>query len=123
MLKKVTLLALPVVAAAALCGNATVANASPVSRANAVRTAHDYLQSEAFSFKGLVGQLKFEGYSTFDSNYAARHSGANWMKQAVKKAREYLQSQGFSRSGLIEQLKFEGFTPAQALHGVRAVGL
>jgi hypothetical protein len=31
--------------------------------------------------------------------------------------------QAFSRSGLIAQLEYEGFTPAQALHGVQAVGL
>jgi host cell surface-exposed lipoprotein len=101
----------------------TAAHATPVSRANAVRTAKDYLRYQAFSFKGLVGQLKYEGYSTGDARYGASHAGANWMKQAVKAAKDYLRSQAFSRSGLIGQLEYDGFTPAQARHGALAVGL
>jgi hypothetical protein len=111
------------VLAALLLGNVGAAQASPISRANAVRQAKNYLQFEAFSFKGLVGQLKYEGYSTSDATYGASHSGANWMKEAALKARAYLKLQPFSRSGLIGQLEYEGFTPAQALYGARAVGL
>jgi hypothetical protein len=108
---------------ALLVGSVTPAHATPVSRANAVRTAKNYLRVSAFSFKGLVGQLKYEGYSTSDSRYGAGHSGANWMRQAVRKAKEYLRTQAFSRRGMIEQLEYEGFTPAQARHGALAVGL
>jgi hypothetical protein len=98
-------------------------DSSVISRAQAVRKAHEYLQFQAFSFKGLVSQLKFEGFSTSDATHGASHSGANWWKQAAAKAKEYLQMQAFSRSGLVAQLKFEGFTPAQALYGARAAGL
>ena len=42
---------------------------------------------------------------------------------AAAKAKEYLRLEAFSRSGLIAQLKYEGFTYAQALYGVRRVGL
>jgi Host cell surface-exposed lipoprotein len=73
--------------------------------------------------KGLVKQLKFEGYSTSDATYGASHSGANWYKQAARAAKKYLRMTPFSRSGLIQQLEFEGYTHAQALYGVRAVGL
>jgi hypothetical protein len=104
-------------------GAVTSAHASTISRANAVRAAKDYLHSQGFSFKGLVSQLKFEGYSTSDSRYGASHSGANWFKQAVRVAKDYLRSQPFSRSGLVEQLEFDGFTHSQALYGVRAAGL
>jgi hypothetical protein len=45
--------------------------------------------------------LKYEGFSTYDANYGASHSGANWMKQAVRKAKEYMKFEAFSRSGLI----------------------
>ena len=38
-MKKILLLALPVLAAAAMFGSVTAANATPVSRANAVRSA------------------------------------------------------------------------------------
>jgi SOS response regulatory protein OraA/RecX len=122
-MKKLLLLALPVLASAALFGSVTDAQATPISRANAVQKAHEYLQFEAFSKKGLASQLKYEGFSTYDATYGASHSGANWMKQAVRKAKEYLKFESFSRSGLIQQLKYEGFTPSQALHGALAVGL
>jgi Host cell surface-exposed lipoprotein len=124
MMKKVLLLALPVLAATALLfGNVSAAHATPISRANAVRSAKAYLQYQAFSYKGLISQLKFEKYSTSDATYGASHSGANWMKQAAKAAKAYLRYQAFSRGGLVEQLKYEGFTPAQALYGARAAGL
>jgi Host cell surface-exposed lipoprotein len=108
---------------ALLLGAVTPARATPISRAQAVRLAKEYLDSEAFSRRGLIGQLKYEGFSTSDATYGVDHSRANWMKEAVLKAKEYLRSQPFSRRGLIEQLEFEGFTPAQAVHGVRAAGL
>ena len=106
-----------------LPGAVTAAHATPISRANAVRAAKDYLRVSAFSFKGLVSQLKYEGYSTSDARYGASHAGANWFKQAVRAARQYLKVSAFSRSGMIEQLEYEGFTHAQAVHGALAVGL
>jgi hypothetical protein len=102
---------------------AAAAQASPVSRQQALRSAREYLQTSAFSYKGLIEQLKFEGFSTGDATYGASHSGANWTREAAASAREYLQTSAFSRRGMIEQLEFEGFTPAQALYGARAVGL
>jgi hypothetical protein len=122
-MKKVLLLALPVLAAAVLFGNVTAAHATPVSRANAVRSAKAYLQYQAFSYKGLISQLRYEKFSTSDATYGASHSGANWTRQAVKAAKAYLRYQAFSRSGLVEQLKYEGFTSSQALYGARAAGL
>jgi hypothetical protein len=91
---------------------------------NALASAHDYLDFQAFSKKGLIEQLSSdagEGFSTSDSRYAVRHVGANWNEQAYKSAKEYLESQSFSRTGLIEQLSSdagEGFTLAQAQYGV-----
>ena len=123
-MKKVLLLTLPMLAVTALLfGSVTAAHATPISRANAVRSAKTYLQYQAFSHKGLIKQLKFEKYSTSDATYGASHSGANWMKQAAKSAKTYLRYQAFSRGGLVDQLKYEGFTPAQALYGARAAGL
>jgi hypothetical protein len=122
-MKKVLLLALTVLAAAALFGSVAPAQATPVSRANAVRSAHDYLRTSAFSLKSLISQLKYEGFSRSDATYGASHSGANWYKQAVKSAKQYLRTSAFSRRSLIEQLEYEGFTHSQALYGVRATGL
>lgn len=86
----VAVLAVTLVAAQA----ATAAQATPISRANAVRTAKQYL-----------------------------HSGANWYRQAVRVAKGYLRTMPFSRSGLIQQLEYDGFTHSQAVYGVRATGL
>jgi hypothetical protein len=108
---------------ALLFGSVTTADARPMNRTQAVRAAKEYLQTQAFSLKGLVSQLKYEGYSTSDATYGAKHSGANWMKQAVRAAKEYLQTQAFSFSGMVGQLQYDGFTHAQAVHGARAVKL
>jgi hypothetical protein len=91
---------------------------------NALQSAHDYLDSQAFSKQGLIEQLSSsagEGFSVADATYAANHVGANWNEQAVKSAKDYLSGQSFSRQGLIEQLSSsagEKFTQAQAQYGV-----
>jgi hypothetical protein len=108
---------------AALVVAAPTVEASPYSRAQAVGKAKEYLRFEAFSRSGLIGQLKYEGFSSYDSAWGADHSGANWYHQAVKKARDYLRFEHFSASGLIGQLRYEGFTLPQARYGVHAVGL
>jgi hypothetical protein len=77
----------------------------------------------AFSRKGLIEQLKFEGYSTKDATYGVDALKANWNEQAALKAADYLDMSSFSRSGLIEQLEFEGFTSSQAKYGVKSTGL
>lgn len=88
---------------------------------NAIETARNYLSFMAFSYGGLVEQLKHEGYSTSEAEYAAENCGADWNQQAVNKAKEYLNFMSFSRSGLIEQLEFEGFTHSQAVYAADKV--
>jgi Host cell surface-exposed lipoprotein len=117
-----TALAVAGVVTALLFGSVDAAQATSTNHTQAVRKAKEYLQYEAFSLKGLIKQLKFEGFSTGDATYGASHAAANWMKEAVLKAKEYLKMQAFSYSGLVKQLEFEGFTPAQAKHGARAAG-
>lgn len=106
--------------------NPTVADAvdAPVDnessgQENAREQAANYLASQAFSRKGLIEQLEYEGYSKADATYAVDNITVDWFEQAALKARQYLDSQSFSRSGLLEQLLYEGFTRAQAEHGVR----
>ena len=86
---------------------------------NARGSAENYLDFQAFSRKGLIKQLKFEGYSEAVARYAVDAVSPNWNKQAVKSAKQYLDQQQFSRSSLQQQLEFEGFTPAQAAYGVQ----
>lgn len=94
-----------------------------LAQSNAISTALNYLDFQAFSKQGLIEQLEFEGYSSADAQYAVDNIVVDWSEQAALKAAEYLNFQAFSRSGLIDQLEFEGFTRAQATFGVDAVGL
>lgn len=89
---------------------------------SALAKAKDYLDYTSFSYKGLVEQLEFEGFTNEESVYAVDNCGADWNKQAEQKAKEYINFTSFSKSGLIEQLEFEGFTRAQAEYGAKAVG-
>ncbi len=85
--------------------------------------AADYLDTAAFSRKGLIKQLEFEGFSKADATYGTNAVDANWDEQAALKAAEYLDTGAFSRRGLIDQLEFEGFSTSQAAYGVASAGL
>jgi hypothetical protein len=93
------------------------------SQEQAIGSASDYLNTQAFSRSGLIGQLKYEKFSVADATFAVDHITVNWMKQAEASAKEYLDGQSFSRDGLIGQLKYEGFTQFQAVYGVNHAGL
>lgn len=89
----------------------------------AIRAAKNYLNFSSFSKSGLIDQLKFEGYSSNDSEIAVNNLKVDWSAQAVKTAKRYLQVRPFSRTGLIEQLQYEGFTLVQAGFAANSVGL
>ena len=89
---------------------------------NALSKARSYLNYTAFSYSGLIEQLKYEGFNDEDSTYGADNCAADWNQQAAKKAQSYLKYSSFSRSGLIEQLMYEGFTNDQAEYGATTVG-
>ena len=84
----------------------------------ALASAKNYLRVSAFSKKGLIDQLEFEGYTTEEATYAVNNCGANWKEQAVKSAKNYLKIMPFSKQELIEQLEFEGYTTEEATYGV-----
>ncbi len=98
------------------------AKGATTGQTNALQQAGNYLDFTPFSKKGLIKQLKFEGYSSKEAKYAAKNCGANWNDQARKKALEYLDTLPFSKSGLVKQLKFDGFTSKQAEYGVKNCG-
>ena len=85
---------------------------------NALKKAEQYLDYTAFSYTGLIEQLKYEGFTESEATFAAENCGADWNEQAARKAEEYLNYSAFSKSGLIEQLEYEGFTHEQAVYGV-----
>ncbi len=90
---------------------------------NALKSAQSYLKYSAFSRKGLIEQLEYEGYTHTEAVYGVDHVGADWKEQAVKSAESYLRHSSFSRKGLIDQLEYEGFTHDQAVYGVTKNGL
>jgi hypothetical protein len=91
---------------------------------NARESAQSYLDTMAFSRKGLIEQLSSdagEGFSRADAIYAVDHVDVDWYEQAAKSAKNYLDTMAFSRTGLIEQLESDagdGYTHAQAVYGV-----
>lgn len=89
---------------------------------NALLKAQSYLRVSAFSYQGLIEQLKYEGYSDSEAKYGVDNCGANWNEQALKKAKSYLSISAFSRKRLIEQLEYDQFTNAQATYGVNNCG-
>lgn len=101
----------------------TTAPALSVSQKQAMLSAESYLDTMAFSRKGLIHQLEFEGFSTEDATYAVDHVTVDWTKQADLSAESYMQMGGFSHKSLLNQLLYEGFTQEQAEHGVKSVGL
>lgn len=93
-----------------------------LGESNALSKAHAYLQYSAFSKKGLLEQLLFEGFTQPEAQYAVDNCGADWSAQALEKAGQYLAYSSFSYKGLIEQLEFEGFTTQEAEYGVSNCG-
>jgi colicin import membrane protein len=98
-------------------------SAETAGQENARESAEDYLDSSAFSRKGLIDQLEYEGYSTKDATYAVDAVSVNWNQQAALAAQDYFDTMPFSRSGLIDQLEYEGYTEQQAVYGVNQTGL
>jgi hypothetical protein len=94
-----------------------------VNQQNARVKAMQYLQFSAFSRKGLIQQLEYEGFNTADAEYGTDAQNADWREQAAKKAKQYLQTSAFSKQGLIDQLLYEGFSLEDATYGVSTTGL
>lgn len=93
-----------------------------VSQQNARESAESYLTTGSFSRESLLSQLKYEGFSNADANYAIDASGANWRDEAVESAQSYLETGSFSRKRLTNQLTYEGFSPGNAAYAVSASG-
>ena len=81
------------------------------------------MKSSAFSYRGLIDQLEYSGFTTEQATYGANRCGADWNEQAAKKAKSYLKSSSnWTRSRLIDQLEFSGFTHSQAVYAVEQNG-
>lgn len=98
---------------------------------NAYESAKSYVDTLAFSKKGLMKQLTSdygEGYEKKDARFAIKllqkRGEVNWKEEAVEAAQNYLDTQSFSKKGLFEQLTSEyadQFTEKQAQYAVDKV--
>jgi hypothetical protein len=90
---------------------------------NAIESARGYLGNQAFSRRGLIGQLSSKYGESYPVDVATRAVDSlhvDWNQQAYRSAKSYLDTGPFSRAGLIEQLESksgEGFTHSQAVYG------
>lgn len=90
---------------------------------SALSRANSYLSALNFSKTGLIEQLKYEGFSEADANYAADNITVDWDEQAYKTAKHYLELFTFDAWDLEEQLMHDGFTEVQAKNAVEKCGL
>lgn len=90
---------------------------------NALREASQYLStSQHFSKSELKNQLKYEGYTDAESEYAVNNCNADWNEQAAGSAQDYINILSLSRDELMEQLEYDGFTNSQISYALSAVG-
>ena len=93
-----------------------------LGRQNAIKSAQSYLRNMSFSRKGLVDQLRFEGYTNDEAVFAVDYLDPDFYAEAAESAASYLRHMSFSKQGLYDQLIFEGFTEDEEAYGVAAVG-
>ena len=97
-------------------------------KANAVRSAKQYLSISGFSRDGLIEQLSSDagdGYEIGDATFAVDSLNNDWNSEAVRSAKQYLSISGFSCDGLIEQLSSSAgdkYTVSQATYGAQQAG-
>lgn len=89
---------------------------------NALGSANSYLSIMGMSYKSLITQLEFDGYTNEEAVYAANNCGADWNEEAAESAKSYLSILSLSKDGLIQQLEFDGFTSEQAIYAATANG-
>ena len=102
-----------------LSGSADESGYYTVSESDSVVVKHAkmYLNVSAFSYSGLVEQLRYEGRSESEAKEAIDCLTVDWNKQALKSATSYLKVSGFSFKRLSEQLMYEGFSEDEAWYG------
>ena len=77
---------------------------------NAIESAEAYNKIFAYSKKGLIENLKYEGFSEDIAECAVKSINANWKENCVRSAYSYLDLSPFSKEELIHQLDYDGFT-------------
>ena len=77
---------------------------------NAIESAEAYNKIFAYSKKGLIENLKYDGFSEDIAECAVKSINANWKENCVRSAYSYLDLFSSSKKELIHQLDYDGFT-------------
>ena len=77
---------------------------------NAIESAEEYNKVLAYSKKGIIEKLKYEGFSEDIAECAVKSINANWKENCVRSAHSYLEIISYSKEELIHQLDYVGFT-------------
>ena len=77
---------------------------------NAIESAEAYNKVFAYSKKGLIENLKYEGFSEEIAECAVKSINVNWKENCVRSAYSYLDLFDMSKKELIHQLDYDGFT-------------
>ena len=88
----------------------------------ATKRAKALLTIRAYSFSGLMRQLRNEGYGVSEAMYGLVYCGADWSEQAERKAREVLSAEEITREALYDRLIAVGFSEEDAQYGVEHCG-
>ena len=80
---------------------------------NAIESAEAYNKVFAYSKKGLIENLKYDGFSEDIAECAVKSINANWKENCVRSAYSYLDLFSSSKKELIHQLDYDGFTPEE----------
>ena len=95
----------------------------PIEKRSAIEVAQNYLLTMPFSPSGLYDQLRFEGFSEEDSQFAIDHLIVDWDEMCYETAVSYITNVGgFSKKSLSHQLEYDGFTKKQAKKAVKRLG-
>ena len=89
----------------------------------ALLSAQSHLKYSAYSYKGLVDMLVYDGFSEEQAVYGADNCEVNWNEQAVLSAQTHLKYSSYSHDSLVDMLIYDGFTTEQAKYGARESGL
>lgn len=99
-----------------------IVNSQPLGNQNSLTKAEQYINYTAFSKEGLRDQLRYEGFTEGQIDYALSTLAVNYNDQAAKKALQYQNSNlNLSKQGIYDQLRYEKFTPEQAQYGVNSL--
>lgn len=92
--------------------------ASSIGEQNALNSATGYINYSDFSEQKLRDQLKYEGFTEDEIDYAIDNVIADYNQEASDRATIYYTTQSLSKARVIQQLEYEGYTQSQIEYAI-----